>query len=112
MREMMEEIGTNKAEIIREHKTWLNYDLPDELIGVVWQGKYRGQRQKWFALRFLGEKEDINLSGQGHDQEFSNWKWAPMADLPKMVVPFKRALYAKVVKAFADLAKPAAKKSK
>ncbi len=112
MRELKEETGTDKAEIIREHDKWLNYELPDELIGVVWKGKYRGQTQKWFALRFLGDKEDIDLSGHGHDQEFSNWKWARMEDLPKLVVPFKRTLYKKIVKAFADLAGPAMKKAK
>jgi putative (di)nucleoside polyphosphate hydrolase len=104
-RELREEVGTANAEILREHSDWLTYDLPPELVGVAWEGKYRGQRLKWFALRYLGSDGEINIATK--HQEFSNWRWAPMSDLVRLVVPFKRDIYANVVEAFADLAKPA-----
>jgi putative (di)nucleoside polyphosphate hydrolase len=104
LRELREEIGTDKAKILREHPEWLNYDLPQRLVGVALKGKYRGQMQKWFALRFLGEDSDIDLAA--HDQEFSAWKWIDVGALPHVIVPFKRDTYAKVIAAFADLAKP------
>ena len=104
MRELKEEIGTRKAAILREHAEWLNYDLPPRLIGVALKGKYRGQTQKWFALRFLGKDSDIDLAA--HDQEFSTWKWIDIDELLRVIVPFKRDTYAKVIAAFRDLAKP------
>jgi putative (di)nucleoside polyphosphate hydrolase len=102
LRELEEEIGTRKAEIIREHPEWLTYDLPPHLVGLVWEGRYRGQRLKWFAFRFLGVDSDINLATP--HQEFSEWKWVDIEDLLSLVVPFKRDIYAKVVAAFGDLA--------
>ncbi len=102
LRELEEEIGTEKAEIIREHPEWLTYDLPPHLVGLVWEGRYRGQRLKWFAFRFLGVDSDINLATP--HQEFSEWKWVDIKDLLSLVVPFKRDIYAKVVAAFGDLA--------
>jgi putative (di)nucleoside polyphosphate hydrolase len=105
LRELEEEIGTAKVELLREHPEWLSYDLPPHLIGVVWEGRYRGQKLKWFAVRFVGTDADINLA-TGH-QEFSNWKWVDIDDLLGLIVPFKREVYAKVIAAFADLAKPA-----
>src|SRR5262249_55948685 len=101
-RELKEEIGTDDAEILREHKDWLNYDLPPRLIGVALKGKYRGQTQKWFALRFLGKDSDIDVETK--HQEFSAWKWLSLEELPRLIVPFKRDTYAKVIAAFRDLA--------
>lgn len=97
-RELEEEIGTRRAEIIAKTNTWLYYDLPDNLIGKVWGGKYKGQKQIWYLMRFLGEDGDIDL--ETHHPEFSDWKWVDMADVPKLIVPFKRALYEAVVKDF------------
>lgn len=91
-RELEEEIGTARAEMLAEHPEWLNYDLPAELIGKALGGKYRGQTQKWFALRFLGQDSDIRLDLDPHP-EFDAWRWARLAELPGMAVPFKRAIY-------------------
>lgn len=102
-RELREEIGTDNVEILREHPDWLTYDLPEHLLGVAWEGRYRGQRLKWFALRFLGSDGEINLKTP--HQEFSDWKWVGIGQLLPLVVPFKRDIYAKVVEAFRDLAK-------
>lgn len=104
-RELEEEIGTRNAEILREHPDWLKYDLPPRLVGLSLRGKYRGQTQKWFAMRFLGEDREINLATE--HAEFSHWRWASIEELPRLIVPFKRDTYAKVIAAFRDLAKPA-----
>jgi putative (di)nucleoside polyphosphate hydrolase len=105
LRELREEIGTDKAEIIAEHPDWLKYDLPPELAGRVWGGRYRGQKQRWFALRFIGKDSDIHLSR--HHAEFDDWRWEDIDRLPDLVVGFKRDLYRQVVAAFRHLAKPA-----
>jgi putative (di)nucleoside polyphosphate hydrolase len=105
LRELEEEIGTRNADIVREHHDWLFYDLPPRLIGVALKGKYRGQTQKWFALRFLGNDSEISL--ETPHQEFSAWKWLTIDELPALIVPFKRDTYAKVIKVFGDLARPA-----
>lgn len=102
-RELEEEIGTARAEIIAEHPEWLNYDLPPELLGKSFGGKYRGQTQKWFALRFLGEDSDIRLDLDPHP-EFDAWRWARLAKLPAMAVPFKRAIYERLAVDFAGFA--------
>ena len=81
---------------------WRDYDLPDELIGKLWSGKYRGQRQKWFLLRFSGRDEDINLEAHG-SPEFSDWKWAGIDEIVDLIVPFKRTLYADIVAEFRPL---------
>jgi putative (di)nucleoside polyphosphate hydrolase len=103
LREMKEEIGTNNAEILREHPDWLTYDLPARLVGVAWEGRYRGQRLKWFAFRFLGKDSEINLATS--HPEFSNWRWVEIGELLSLVVPFKRDTYTKVIAVFSDLAK-------
>jgi putative (di)nucleoside polyphosphate hydrolase len=105
-REMEEEIGTNKAEILREMDGWLAYDLPVHLLGVALHGRYRGQRQKWVAMRFTGEDSDINIATS--DAEFGQWKWLAMEALPRLIVPFKRDTYMQVIAAFQDLAFPLA----
>lgn len=95
-RELEEETGTNRAEIIAKSKRWRTYDLPEELIGKLWGGKYRGQRQKWFALKFLGEDSDIDI--EAHEiPEFSDWKWVGIDELVNLVVPFKQSLYGDIV---------------
>ncbi len=98
MRELMEEIGTNNVEIIAESKDWHNYTIPDHLVAKLWGGKYQGQRQKWFLVRYRGKDGDINIATK--DPEFSSWKWAEAEKLPELIVPFKRALYAELVEEF------------
>jgi putative (di)nucleoside polyphosphate hydrolase len=102
-RELEEEIGTRNAEVLLEHPEWLHYDLPRELWGRALGGKYRGQRQKWFALRFLGEDSEIRLDLDPHP-EFDAWRWAPLAELPALAVPFKRAIYTTLSRDFARFA--------
>lgn len=96
LRELEEEIGTANAEIVAETRNWLIYDLPNDLVGKVWGGRYRGQAQKWFAARFLGADAEIDLA-KHHAPEFSEWKWAPLEALPETIVGFKRALYTALV---------------
>ncbi len=103
LRELEEEIGTGKAEIIAESKDWLTYELPPELVGVAWKGRYRGQKQKWFALRFTGRESDIRIDTE--HPEFAEWRWVEFEQLVELIVPFKRALYQQVTAEFAALAK-------
>lgn len=107
MRELTEETGVRSARIIGEVPGWLTYDLPEHLIGRAWGGKYRGQKQKWFALRFDGADDEIDISGIGHAAEFDLWRWEKLERLPELVIPFKRKVYEQVAEAFRDLAKPA-----
>lgn len=102
LRELEEETGIapRHVEILTRCPTELLYDLPDDLIGKMWKGKWRGQRQIWFLCRFTGSDEDINIETE--EPEFRAWKWAEPADLPAMIVPFKKKLYEDVLKAFAD----------
>lgn len=104
-REMREEIGTDKAALLAESRDWYFYDLPPDLADRIWHGRFRGQRQKWFAFRFLGEDRDIDIAT--HRPEFSHWKWAPMGELPSLIVPFKRRLYADLLTEFGHLAEAA-----
>jgi putative (di)nucleoside polyphosphate hydrolase len=106
LREMKEEVGTNKASLLAEMDEWLTYDLPQHLLGVALHGRYRGQRQKWLALRFTGEDSDIDIRTQ--EPEFGAWKWLALEALPRLIVPFKRDTYAKVIAAFRDVAGPIA----
>ncbi|HTT80736.1 MAG TPA: RNA pyrophosphohydrolase [Stellaceae bacterium] len=99
LRELAEEIGTDKADILGETRDWLHYDIPAEIAGDLWGGKFRGQRQKWFAMRFLGEDRDINLAADSHP-EFDAWQWVAPARLPELAVPFKRRLYLDVLDEF------------
>lgn len=99
LREMAEEIGTDKAEIIAMAGGDFLYDLPDHLVGKVWKGKYRGQSQKWFLLRFTGNDSDINIETE--HPEFGEWRWSPLNELIDMAVPFKRDVYTEVVTALA-----------
>lgn len=104
LRELEEEVGTRNVEILAEHPQWLTYDLPKEALGIALKGKYRGQTQKWFALRFLGRDGDFNIDGHnGHEVEFDAWRWADSEEVPQLVVPFKRDVYEQVFAAFAPL---------
>jgi putative (di)nucleoside polyphosphate hydrolase len=97
-RELEEEIGTGKAELLGESRDWFRYDLPPELQGKLWGGKWKGQRQKWFALKFTGTDADIDLA-TAHP-EFSAWKWVAPAEVPRLIIPFKRPIYERVVEEF------------
>ncbi|WP_120007791.1 RNA pyrophosphohydrolase [Teichococcus vastitatis] len=103
LRELREEIGTDHASIIGEVAEWLNYDLPPELLGKALRGRYRGQTQKWFALRFLGEDSEIRLDLDPHP-EFNAWRWAELAELPRIVVAFRRPVYQRLAEEFARFA--------
>lgn len=103
LRELAEETGITSAEVIAESPRWYNYDLPEHLIGKSWKGRYRGQTQKWFALRFLGDDGEVNLTPPGHTQEFDKWRWAQMGEVLDLIVPFKRAVYEQVIADFRHL---------
>jgi putative (di)nucleoside polyphosphate hydrolase len=100
LRELEEETGLKPehVQILARAPEWLRYDLPAELVPVIWKGKYRGQEQAWFAMRLVGDERAINIA-TAHP-EFSEWKWLPMQQLPEVIVPFKRALYAQIVRVF------------
>lgn len=102
-RELEEETGitTSHAQVIARSKDQYLYDLPDELLGKIWKGKYRGQRQAWFLMRFTGEDKHVNIATD--HPEFSEWKWADPTDLPDMIVPFKKDLYRAILKEFEPL---------
>lgn len=101
LRELTEETGVpaQHVTILAESAEWLTYDLPDDLVPVIWKGRYRGQKQKWFALKLDGPDALINITADAHP-EFSEWKWIAMAQLPEVIVPFKRELYATLVEEF------------
>jgi putative (di)nucleoside polyphosphate hydrolase len=101
LRELEEEIGTRKVEIIGETLAWLTYDLPDELLGKALHGKFRGQKQKWFAMRFLGKDRDINIETK--HPEFDGWKWVAPDDLLSLIVAFKRDVYREVLRQLGPL---------
>lgn len=107
-RELAEETGTTKALIIAEAPLWLHYDLPPELQGRALKGRYRGQRQKWFAMRFDGQDGDFNIHAPpgGHEPEFDDWRWAKPSEILELIVPFKRSVYEAVLKEFASLTRP------
>lgn len=98
LRELGEEIGTNNVRIIAQSEQWLTYDLPDHLVPKLWGGKYRGQKQRWFLVEFLGTDVDINIATE--HPEFNAWKWVSAQELPQIIVPFKRDLYAQIVQEF------------
>ncbi len=105
VREIYEETGMRSISLIEEAPGWIDYDLPRELVGVVWKGKFRGQTQKWLAFRFDGDESEIAIDPPpgGHEAEFDRWAWKPMAELPELIVPFKRDVYLQVVAAFRHL---------
>jgi putative (di)nucleoside polyphosphate hydrolase len=101
-RELHEETGVSSVKLLAEAPGWYAYDIPPELAGPK-RRKWRGQTQKWFAFRFLGDEREIDLAGAGHAPEFRAWRWVEMDALPGLVVPFKRPVYEKVVEAFRGL---------
>jgi putative (di)nucleoside polyphosphate hydrolase len=106
MRELYEETSVTSATMIGETHDWVYYDLPDDLIGVAWKGKYRGQKQRWFLMRFTGDDSEINVSAPGDGAfkaEFDEWRWASLDDVIELIVPFKRGVYEQVVPEFARL---------
>ena len=105
-RELYEETSIRTADLITEAPDWVYYDLPDEALGIALKGKYRGQRQRWFAFRFTGEESEIDVEtpgGGAHPAEFDKWRWEELERLPDLIVPFKRDAYLEVVKAFAKV---------
>lgn len=104
LRELAEEIGTDKVEIIAKTSRKLCYDLPEEFAAQVWGGKYKGQKQRWFALRFTGTDSDIDLAACDHP-EFDAWRWVPIDDLPELAISFKRRIYREIVAEFGHLAR-------
>lgn len=103
-RELEEEIGTRNASVIARTKGWLSYDLPAEALGTALRGRYRGQKQKWFAMSFNGNDSEINIAPEkGEKPEFDEWRWETLEHLPDLVIPFKREVYVQVVAAFQHL---------
>jgi putative (di)nucleoside polyphosphate hydrolase len=101
LRELKEEVGTDRAEPVGESRDWLRYDLPEDLAERVWRGQYRGQEQKWFAMRFLGSDRDIDLAS-GHP-EFDAWRWVEPVAMMALIAAFKRPLYRAVLGEFGPL---------
>jgi putative (di)nucleoside polyphosphate hydrolase len=106
-RELYEETNIRSVEKLGGSKEWLCYDIPPEFAGQAWNGKYRGQCQKWYALRFTGDDSEIDIAhpAGGHKPEFAEWRWEPLHHLPDLIVPFKRLVYEQVVKEFTQFAK-------
>ena len=106
LRELLEETSIKSVEKIGEIADWLSYDIPREIVGQAWKGKYRGQKQKWFAFRFTGAESEINIlePAGGHEPEFVEWRWEPIKNLPSLIIPFKRPVYDRVVAEFSKLA--------
>ena len=104
-RELYEETNVRSIERIGEIPDWLTYDIPRTVAGRAWKGRFRGQKQKWYAMRFTGKDSEINVaSPAGHKAEFIDWRWEPMKNLPELIVPFKRPVYERVVTDFSRFA--------
>jgi putative (di)nucleoside polyphosphate hydrolase len=106
-RELYEETSVEHASLIAEAPDWLAYDLPAELVPTSWNGRYRGQKQRWFAFRFEGPESEIDVLAPGggqHQAEFTEWRWEALERLPELIVPFKRGVYEQVVRAFRHIA--------
>jgi len=108
LRELYEETNIRSVEKLGEIDDWVTYDIPRDIVGKAWRGKYRGQKQKWYALRFTGDDSEIDVlqpGGGKHKPEFIDWRWVELKSLPDLVVPFKRHTYEQVTEAFAKFAK-------
>ena len=103
LRELKEETNITSVQRLGKMAGWLTYDIPREIVGQAWNGKYRGQKQKWYALRFTGDDSEIDIEhpAGGHKPEFVEWRWEELQNLPELVVPFKRQVYERVVAEFA-----------
>ena len=109
LRELYEETNVRSASLLAEAPEWYSYDLPVVVAGRAWKGRYRGQTQKWFAFRFTGRDDEIDIRRPGggrHRPEFDSWRWEAMNRLTELIIPFKRPVYEKVVAAFAHLGAP------
>jgi len=107
LRELYEETNVRSVEKLGESKDWYRYDIPRDIVGQAWKGKYRGQKQKWYALRFTGDESEIDVvrpGGGKHEPEFLEWRWEKPDRLPGLIIPFKRPVYEQVVREFAHLA--------
>jgi putative (di)nucleoside polyphosphate hydrolase len=107
LRELHEETNIRSVEKLGEIKDWLYYDIPRDIVGRAWKGRYRGQKQKWYAFRFVGGESEIDIAhpAGGHEPEFVEWRWELMENLPNLVVPFKRKVYEQVVREFSKFVK-------
>lgn len=106
LRELQEETSITAVSLLAEAPEWIYYDLPDEALGIALKGKYRGQRQRWFAFAFTGKDTQIDVLAPGggkHKAEFDAWRWEKLSRTPSLIVPFKKQTYDKVVEAFADI---------
>jgi putative (di)nucleoside polyphosphate hydrolase len=110
LRELHEETNIRSVERLGEIAEWLSYDIPRDLIGQAWNGRYRGQTQKWFAVRFTGAESEIDIAhpGGAHEPEFSAWRWERLENVPELIVPFKRPVYDRVVAEFGKFARASA----
>lgn len=109
VRELHEETNVTSARLVAEAPEWFAYDLPPEIAGQAWKGRYRGQTQKWFAFRFTGPDSEIDIAhpaGGHHKPEFEAWRWERLEATPQLIIPFKRGVYERVVDAFAPFAHP------
>ncbi|RAI45021.1 RNA pyrophosphohydrolase [Rhodoplanes roseus] len=108
LRELWEETSIRSVEKLGEVPEWLAYDIPRDIVGQAWKGKYRGQTQKWYALRFTGDEREIDVAAPGggaHEPEFAEWRWEKLENLPGLIIPFKRPVYERVVSEFAKFAR-------
>jgi len=94
-RELLEETSIKSIKILKTLDQWYEYELPKELLGIIWRGKFRGQKQKWFIVKFIGEENEINLKTK--NPEFIEWKWIDMNELPNVIVDFKKDVYKKLL---------------
>jgi putative (di)nucleoside polyphosphate hydrolase len=107
LRELYEETNIRSVELLGEAEEWLSYDIPTPLAGLAWKGRYRGQRQKWFAFRFTGKDDEIDVERPGggkHKPEFGEWRWERLERVPELIVPFKRDVYTRVAADFSAYA--------
>lgn len=103
LRELYEETNIRSIKRLGEVEGWLKYDIPRDIVGQAWKGKYRGQKQKWYALRFTGNDSEIDIAtpgGGAHKPEFVDWRWERLAQTPELIIPFKRPVYDEVVRTF------------
>jgi putative (di)nucleoside polyphosphate hydrolase len=110
LRELHEETNVRSVVLLAEAPDWLAYDIPTPLAGLAWKGRYTGQRQKWFAFRFIGDDSEIDVEHPGggkHKSEFVAWRWEKLQRIPELIVPFKRQVYEEVAKVFSSFARPA-----
>jgi|TARA_B110001452_G_C15084058_1_gene378240 putative (di)nucleoside polyphosphate hydrolase len=94
-RELYEETSIKNIDVLKEFNEWLEYDLPKNLLGIIWKGRFRGQKQKWFITRFTGNNNEININTE--HAEFIEWKWLKMTELPNVIVDFKKDVYKKIL---------------